>query len=103
MGRHPERHPLGQLVPENVRLVPGDLVVTRLGSGEAIVAEVLLVRPRWEQRLIGACPVGQDRYRSIVFAVLDALNRVLGRVAPSPWVEYVVAPDVRSEESGGSA
>ncbi len=88
---------LGQLVPESVRLVTGDLVLTRLGSGEAFVVEVLLVRQRWEQRLIGACAIGQDRHRSIVLAVLDALNRVLGRLSPGPWVEYSVDPDARSE------
>jgi len=90
---------LGQVLPDSVRLMPGDLVFTRLGPGEAIVAEVLLIRPRWEQRLIGACVVGQDRYRSIVFAVLDALNRILGRLSPGHWVEYKVVPDAASAES----
>ncbi len=92
---------LGQLMPESVRLMPGDLVFARLGPGEAILAEVLLIRPRWEQRLVGACAVGQDRYRSVVFAVLDAVNRILGRLSPGQWVEYRVAPDAACEESEG--
>jgi hypothetical protein len=94
---------LGQLLPDSVRLMPGDLVFTRLGPGEAILAEVVIIRPRWEQRLIGACAMGPDRYRSIVFAVLDALNRILGRLSPGHWVEYRVAPDVPSKESEGSS
>lgn len=81
-----------KMIRNEVRLVPGDLTFVRVGPEEAVIAEVVLMRARWEQRLIGACHVGQDRYRSVVFAVLDALNRILGRLEPGRWVEFYVEP-----------
>ncbi len=93
---------LSRLVPQEVRLLAGDLVFARIGAGEVIVVEVMLIRPRSEQRLIGACPVGQDRFRSIVFAVLDGLNRVLGGLSPGHWVEYSIDADESSDVGGGA-
>jgi len=81
---------LEQIVLADRRLLIGDLQLTRVGAGEAVVAEVILVRPRHEESLVGACQLGQDRYRSVVFAVLDAVNRVLGRLIPQHWIEYRV-------------
>ena len=90
---------LTKLVSDDVKLLPGDLTLTQVGGGEVIVVEVLLIRTRLEQQLIGACLVGQDRHRSVVFAVLDAVNRVLTRLAPKRWVEYRVEPEPLSEET----
>ncbi|MCK4305334.1 MAG: hypothetical protein KAY24_13940 [Candidatus Eisenbacteria sp.] len=84
---------LGELVTEDVRLFPGDLIFPRVGGGEAVIAEVVVVRPRSEQRLIGACGVGQDRHRSVVFAVLDAINRIVSRLVTERWVEFEVKPE----------
>ena len=82
---------LGKLVREDVRLVPGDLSVARCGSGDAVLVEIIIVHPRAEQRLVGACRVQQDRHRCVVFAVLDALNRVLETLVPQAWVAFNVS------------
>jgi hypothetical protein len=85
---------LESILNPDLRLIPGDLSITNIGSGAVVISEVILVQARREQHLIGACPVGQDRHRSVVFAVLSALNRILGKVSqPSEWVEYQVVPE----------
>jgi len=82
---------LGKLVREDVRLVPGDLSIARCGPGDAVLVEIIIVHPRAEQRLVGACRVQQDRHRCVVFAVLDALNRVLETLVPQAWVAFNVS------------
>ena len=79
-----------RLVRDDVRLLPGDLTFTRCGHGEAVVVEIVVVHPRSEQRLVGACRVQQDRHRCVVFAVLDGLNRMLETLVPQEWVEFDV-------------
>jgi hypothetical protein len=46
--------------------------------------------------------VGQDRHRSVVFAVLDALNRILSHLSPGRWIEYQVEPEAFSGETRSS-
>lgn len=84
---------LEKVVRQDVRLLSGDLTFTRVGPGEAVIVEVVLVKPRSEERLVGACRVQQDRHRCVVFAVLDAINRILGTLMPQDWIEFEVAPD----------
>jgi hypothetical protein len=86
------------LLPEDERLLAGDLSCSRVGSGEVMVAEVLWARGRGQQRLIGACPLEADRLRSAVFATLDALNRILAKLAPSGWTEVRVEPEAAEKE-----
>ncbi len=81
------------LVRSEIRLLIGDLTITRIGPGEAVMVEVVLIEPRREQRLVGACHVGPDRHRSVVFAVLDAINRIVSHLAPGRWIEFHVEPD----------
>jgi hypothetical protein len=96
---------LQQAVGDDLRILDGDLVFTRAGSSEAAVVEVVLVWPRSEQRLLGACAVGQDRHRSVVFATLDAVNRIFERLAPQHWIEFEVeaeTPESSEEDAGKS-
>lgn len=81
---------LAQIVCDDIRLLCGDIAFTRVGSGDAAIAEVILVRRRSEERLVGACHVGPDRQRSVALAVLDAINRRLVRISPDTWIEHRV-------------
>ena len=96
---------LEQAVSDDLRILDGDLAFTRAGLTEAVVVEVVLVWPRSEQRLLGACAVGQDRHRSVVFATLDAVNRIFQRLAPEHWIEFQVEAEAAgpSEEAAGES
>jgi hypothetical protein len=92
-----------RILREDVRLVPGDIAVTRLGRGEVVIVELTAVEPRSELHLVGVCRLGDDRARAIVFAALGALNRVSARLMPVAWTEVRVDPGGGSSESGGHA
>lgn len=92
-----------KILREDVRLVPGDLAITRLGRGRAVVVEVVAVEPRSELQLVGACRIVDDRLRAVVFAALAALNRVTARLLPADWTEIRVDPGGPSSESGRHA
>lgn len=83
---------LQRMVREEVRLVLGEVMVTRMSGGEVVLVEVHVVRPRATQRLVGASPLAQDRLRPVVFATLAALNRVLAVLLPPGWMEVRVEP-----------
>ena len=89
---------LSQIICDNIRLLCGDITFTRIGPGEAAITEVILVRRRSEERLVGACRVGPDRQRSVALAVLDAVNRRLVRISPDTWVEHRVGADAEAVE-----
>ncbi len=82
---------LSQLIDQNTKLISGDLTIATIGGRQVVLSEVILVQSRHEQHLVGVCPMGQDRSRCIVFAILSALNRILGRITqPSRWIEFQV-------------
>lgn len=86
---------VGQIVRSDLRLRAGAVATTRVGGSRVVLTEILVIGPRSEQRLIGASPAGSDRNRTVVFATLDALNRVLPRLIPERWIEYRVDPQTR--------
>jgi hypothetical protein len=47
---------------------------------------------REERVLLGCCELGYDSTRSVIYAVLDAVNRVLGTLPPREPVEYEIGP-----------
>ncbi|MBD3236911.1 MAG: hypothetical protein GF330_09425 [Candidatus Eisenbacteria bacterium] len=81
---------VSQVVRETLRLRLGGLTNARVGSSRAVLSEILVIGSRRETRLIGASRCGSDRNRSVVFATLAALNRVLPRLMPEHWIEYEV-------------
>jgi len=89
---------LRPLLPDDARLICGGLARPAIGAGRAILVEVRCVRPRSEQRLIGACAAEADPLRGAVLATLDALNRLLGLLAPLGWMEVRVDPESADRE-----
>jgi hypothetical protein len=81
---------LERVVRDDVHLLPGDLCISRLGTGEALLLEVVLVEGRRERRLVGASRIGTERHRAAVFATLAAVNRVIACLLPPRWMEIVV-------------
>jgi len=75
---------LRPLTPQNVQISLIQEVESALESGQAIVNVVVL----WEggetrQELVGSALLREDPYRAVAAAVLDALNRPLGRMLES--------------------
>lgn len=75
---------LRPLTPQNVQISLIQVVESALESGQAIVNVVVL----WEdgeirQELVGSALLREDPYRAVAAAVLDALNRPLGRMLES--------------------
>lgn len=74
----------------------------RIGGRALIVTHLILVTGRDERHLSGSVLVTSDPFEATVFAVLDALNRVLPEAAPVDEIEYEVEDIlsfVREEET----
>ena len=65
------------LVNEPLGLELVDLRRERLGRDDVVLVAVEMVQGRRSDRLYGTCQPGANLYQSVVFAVLDALNRRL--------------------------
>ena len=73
---------LSRLLPAEHRFILEELRLLNDPHGAGVVAATLrLETPHGGERLIGAVPLLEDRYRSAVNAVLDATNRRLGYLA----------------------
>ncbi len=69
-----------------------DLQVLELGGEEAVIVAVKFYKDRSEKTLTGSCVVSHDLQQSVVYATLDALNRILGRLRYREPVEYEIRP-----------
>ena len=79
-----------RLFGEGVALDLAGVRRTRLGDRSVILTHLVLLRGRLESHLVGSALVGTDSLEATVFAVLDALNRVLPVLAGEETVEYEV-------------
>jgi hypothetical protein len=66
-----------QSIHHNVGLGISSMDITSLGSRRLAIAQVVVVTEATERLLIGSAYVEEDESRSVVRAVLDALNRLL--------------------------
>jgi hypothetical protein len=63
---------------------------SRVGSRVAVLAHLILLRGRTQTHLVGSALVGTDALEATVFAVLNALNRILPTLSGEDRVEYEV-------------
>lgn len=70
----------------------GELEERELGARQVILVCVNRAHGRSESHLIGCCEIGYDPTQAVIFAVLDALNRLVGTLKPRQPVEYEVGP-----------
>jgi hypothetical protein len=83
---------LGKFVDPGCTLSLADLKRVPLEDDEAVVVMVKLFKDRSEKTLTGSALVAQSLQQSVVYATLDALNRVLGRLQFREPIEYEVHP-----------
>jgi hypothetical protein len=69
-----------------------DLEQITLGSDTIVVVNVKFLTGRRQQALSGSCVVDHDLQQSVVYATLDSLNRILGRLEIKEPVEYELRP-----------
>jgi hypothetical protein len=70
----------------------GEVEERELGSRRVVLVCVNRSQGRSETHLIGCCEIGYDPTQAVIFAVLDALNRLVGALRPRQPVEYEVGP-----------
>lgn len=70
----------------------GELQEKSLGNHRIMIVAVHRLDGREERTLLGCCEVGHDVPRAVIYAVLDAVNRVLGTLPPREPVEYEIGP-----------
>ncbi len=69
-----------------------DLDVLQFGGEEVVLVAVKFYKDRSEKTLTGSCVVSHDLQQSVVYATLDSLNRILGRLRYREPVEYEIRP-----------
>ena len=70
----------------------GELEEKDFGTKRVILVCVNRNQGRSESNLIGCCESGYDSTQSVIYAVLDALNRRIATLRPRQAVEYEVGP-----------
>jgi hypothetical protein len=81
-----------QFVEEDCCFSLSDVEVMRLGPDDVVVATVKFLWGRTDRTLVGSTLVSQNLHQSIVYAVLDAVNRVFGNLRLKEPVEYELRP-----------
>jgi hypothetical protein len=83
---------LSKLAAEEPGLSLGEISETQLGGRRVLLVGVSRTDGREERFLVGSCEAGYDATRTVIYAVLDAVNRVLGTLPPREPVEYEIGP-----------
>jgi hypothetical protein len=79
---------VGELLDESVRLGLADVQEILLGDLPAVVVRVELARHRDIKSLAGCAVFSGNINQTVVFATLDAVNRVLGKLVSRKSIEY---------------
>lgn len=81
---------VSEFLDEKLRLCLFQVLEVPLGDERAMIVRVDLVRDRDKKSLAGCCMVTDDVNQSVVFATLDAVNRILGKLKAKGSVEYKI-------------
>lgn len=81
---------VARLFGDGVALELIGLERVRVGSRSVVLCHLVVLRGRAETHLVGSALVGADPLEATVFAILDALNRVLPVLAGEDRLEYEV-------------
>jgi hypothetical protein len=79
---------VGQLFEESTRCCLADVQEVLLGDDTAVVVKVDLMRSRDVKSLAGCSLFSGNINQTVVFATLDAVNRVLGKLVTKKSIEY---------------
>jgi hypothetical protein len=83
---------IAKLTTQDPRFSLGELEERDLGPRRILLVCVNQVDGREERSFLGCCEVGMDPGRAVIYAVLDAVNRVVSTLPPREPVEYEIGP-----------
>jgi hypothetical protein len=83
---------IAKLVANDPALTLGELEEKIIGSKRVLIACVNRHEGRSESSLVGCCEISFDPTLSVIYAVLDAVNRLVGILSPREPVEYEIGP-----------
>jgi hypothetical protein len=83
---------VAKLVDGDPALSLGELEERELGDKQVVLVCVNRAQGRGEVNLIGCCESGYDPTQAVIFAVLDAINRIVGTFRPREPVEFEIGP-----------
>jgi hypothetical protein len=83
---------IAKLVDGDPEFSLGELEEKELGSRRVLLVCVNRTTGRDEASLLGTAEVRYDPTQAVIYAVLDAVNRLLGSLGPREPVEYEVGP-----------
>jgi hypothetical protein len=78
------------LLDEQVSLCLSDVAETQLGGDRVVVARVELLQGRDNKSLAGCSLNSGNVDQTVVFATLDAINRVVGKLKSKSSIEYKI-------------
>ena len=81
---------ISEYLDDTIRLCLIGVVKAPLGDDEAMMVRVDVVTSRWTKSLAGCALVGGHENQSVVFATLDAVNRVSGKLEFRTSIEYKI-------------
>jgi hypothetical protein len=81
---------ISEYLDDAIRLCLIGVVKAPLGDDEAMLVRVDVVSSRWTKSLAGCALVGGHESQSVVFATLDAVNRVSGKLEFKTSIEYKI-------------
>ncbi len=82
---------VSELLDGEIRLCLGEVLKVALGDATAFVVSVDVVDTRGTKRLAGCSILSGDPNQSVVFATLDAVNRVVGKLEFKSSIEYRIS------------
>jgi hypothetical protein len=83
---------IGKLVDGDPALSLGEMDEKDLGAKRVVLVCVNQNQGRSEVHLMGCCVISYDSTRAVIYAVLDAVNRIVGTWKPREPVEYEIGP-----------
>ena len=83
---------IAKFLDDSYGLTLTDLDVLEFGGEDVVLVAIKFHKDRSEKTLTGSCVVSHDLQQSVVYATLDALNRILGRLRFREPVEYEIRP-----------
>lgn len=81
---------VGELLDESTRLCLSEVQEILLGKELAVVVKVSLIKHRETKSLAGCSLYSGNVNQTVVFATLDAINRVLGKLSTKSSIEYKI-------------
>ncbi|HXV13867.1 MAG TPA: hypothetical protein VEC56_06640 [Candidatus Krumholzibacteria bacterium] len=81
---------VSEFLDDNTRLCLGGVLKVSLGGGDAIVVRVDIVGARCNKSLAGSAMVAGNDAQAVVFATLDAINRLTGKLEFKSSIEYKI-------------